>query len=170
MHNNYPKPIVLMHWVTFILVAVVYLTSGDPTESGITGQIHVIGGMLIFVLLALRLILIFANRKQLPQQTVVSPLQFKLFKIMKWALYLSLLIVPIMGWFALSSITDQYSIFSTALPLIPQLRDIEFVAEIHELLGNVFITLAGLHAAAALLHHFVLKDRVLKSMTFRGDK
>lgn len=170
MNNNYPKSIVLMHWVTFILVATAYLTSGDPTESGLTGQVHVISGMTILILALVRLLLIFVNRKRLPEQPVVSPLQLRLFKIMKWALYLSLLIVPILGVLALSSITDQYAIFSWSLPLLPQLRGLEIVAEIHQLLGNVFISLVGLHAAAALIHHFVLKDRVLKSMTFREDK
>ena len=31
MKNNYPKPIIIMHWITFALVAMVYLTAGDPT-------------------------------------------------------------------------------------------------------------------------------------------
>jgi cytochrome b561 len=32
------------------------------------------------------------------------------------------------------------------------------------LLGTSLIWLAGLHAAAALFHHFFLKDRVLRQM------
>jgi cytochrome b561 len=34
----------------------------------------------------------------------------------------------------------------------------------HTVLGNVIIWLAGLHAAAALFHHYVLRDGVLTSM------
>jgi len=40
----------------------------------------------------------------------------------------------------------------------------QFVAEAHSWLGDALIWLAGLHAAAALFHHFVLRDRVLISM------
>lgn len=170
MNNNYPKSIVLMHWLMFILVLAVYFSSGDPTESGFIGQIHVSGGILIFILTLVRLVLILINKHHIPQQPIISPLQWRLFKTMKWALYLSLLIVPILGGLALSSIADQYAVFSWPLPLLPQLRGVEMVAKTHELLGNIFISLVGLHALAVLLHHFVLKDRVLKSMTFRGDQ
>ena len=36
--------------------------------------------------------------------------------------------------------------------------------EIHETLGNVILWVAGLHALAALYHHYILKDRVLVAM------
>jgi cytochrome b561 len=50
-------------------------------------------------------------------------------------------------------------------PLLPQAHDLrQSIAEIHTILGNVIIWLAGLHAAAALFHHFVLRDSVLTSM------
>ena len=45
-----------------------------------------------------------------------------------------------------------------ARPLRRELR------EIHEWVGWTIIVLAALHAAAALYHHYVLKDRVLKRM------
>ena len=38
------------------------------------------------------------------------------------------------------------------------------VARIHTWLGDAILWVAGLHALAALFHHFVLKDRVLESM------
>jgi cytochrome b561 len=38
------------------------------------------------------------------------------------------------------------------------------IAEIHTWLGDVILWLAGLHAAAAIYHHLVLKDGVLSSM------
>jgi cytochrome b561 len=50
-------------------------------------------------------------------------------------------------------------------PLLSQQPELgEAVSELHETLGNAIIWLAGLHAAAALVHHFVLRDRVLGSM------
>jgi len=38
------------------------------------------------------------------------------------------------------------------------------IASLHTWLGDAIMWIAGLHAAAALYHHFVLKDRVLLSM------
>ena len=36
--------------------------------------------------------------------------------------------------------------------------------ELHEFAGNLILILAGLHAAAAIFHHLVLKDGVLMAM------
>jgi len=38
------------------------------------------------------------------------------------------------------------------------------IAEIHTLLGDAILWVAGLHAAAGIYHHVVLKDGVLVSM------
>jgi cytochrome b561 len=38
------------------------------------------------------------------------------------------------------------------------------ILEIHTWLGNAIMWLAGLHAVAAIYHHWVLKDDVLRSM------
>jgi cytochrome b561 len=38
------------------------------------------------------------------------------------------------------------------------------IASVHTWLGNAILWVAGVHAAAALYHHFVLKDGVLRSM------
>jgi cytochrome b561 len=40
----------------------------------------------------------------------------------------------------------------------------ESISAIHPLLGDVIVWVAGFHAAAALFHHFILRDRVLLSM------
>jgi cytochrome b561 len=50
-------------------------------------------------------------------------------------------------------------------PLVPLNHALgEELSEIHELLANAIVWIAGLHAAAALFHHFLLRDRVLASM------
>jgi cytochrome b561 len=40
----------------------------------------------------------------------------------------------------------------------------EFFEEIHEVLGNVLLILASLHALVALKHHFLDRDDVLRRM------
>lgn len=44
----------------------------------------------------------------------------------------------------------------------------ETVEDWHGLSANILLGVAGLHAAAALLHHFVFKDDVLRRMLPRG--
>jgi cytochrome b561 len=36
--------------------------------------------------------------------------------------------------------------------------------EVHEVLANALVILAGLHAAAALVHHWIFRDRTLVRM------
>jgi cytochrome b561 len=38
------------------------------------------------------------------------------------------------------------------------------VSELHTILGDAVVWVAGLHAAAALFHHFMLRDVVMTSM------
>jgi cytochrome b561 len=50
-------------------------------------------------------------------------------------------------------------------PLLPLAHDLgATVARIHTWLGDAILWVAGLHALAALFHHWVLKDDVLVSM------
>lgn len=49
--------------------------------------------------------------------------------------------------------------------MLPQAHDVgQVVSYVHTILGNVIIWATGLHAVAALFHHFVLRDNVLTSM------
>ena len=40
----------------------------------------------------------------------------------------------------------------------------QLIMEIHTTLGNAILWVAGVHAAAALFHHFYLRDEVFQSM------
>ena len=170
MKNNYPKPIIIIHWLTFVLVVTVYLTGGNPTSTGLLGQIHVIGGISIFILFLIRLGFIFIYKKSIPHNKTMNQYQEKLFKIVRFTLYSNLSIVPIVGWLALSSLTDNFKVLFLNLPLLSSVRDIQYIGELHEFLGNAFIAIVGLHASAALIHHFIFKDHVLKSMLFNRNK
>ena len=164
MNTNYPKSIITMHWLTFLLVIIVYMSSGNPIGAGWIGDLHVGGGILILVLFFIRIILIFFHQKDIPQHGVTNIYQNILFKIVKFTLYLSLFIVPVFGWLALSSLTENFQIQSLNISLLSSVKNNYFIADIHKLLGNIFITLVGLHACAALIYHFIFKDNVLKSM------
>jgi cytochrome b561 len=43
----------------------------------------------------------------------------------------------------------------------------EKIGSLHGLGANIILVLAGLHAAAALFHHYALKDTVLRRMLAR---
>lgn len=84
-----------------------------------------------------------------------------------WALYGLLIIQPIIGWIATSAypapvlffwLFDLPPIWSADRPFS------EAMFRVHRGLGVLIALLVTVHIAAALYHHFVLKDRVLTRM------
>ncbi|EXB30060.1 prokaryotic cytochrome b561 family protein [Acinetobacter baumannii 1419130] len=110
--------------------------------------------------------MILIYRAELPVNKPISVYQKKIFMLVKYALYSLLFLVPVLGWFTLSGLTESYQLFGINLPLISHSWDVEIIGETHEFLGNFFMVLIGLHALAALIHHYVFKDNVLKSMLY----
>ncbi|MEN8268621.1 cytochrome b/b6 domain-containing protein [Acinetobacter baumannii] len=166
MKNKYPFPLMVMHWLTFVLVVFAYFIGGDPTVHFLSGELHVFAGVSIFIILFLRIIMILIYRAELPVNKPISVYQKKIFMLVKYALYSLLFLVPVLGWFTLSGLTESYQLFGINLPLISHSWDVEIIGETHEFLGNFFMVLIGLHALAALIHHYVFKDNVLKSMLY----
>jgi cytochrome b561 len=74
--------------------------------------------------------------------------------------------MPLAGWTILSAEGDPIPFFGLELPpLVGPDKDFAHqVEELHELGGTIAYWLIGLHALAALFHHYVLKDGVLLRM------
>jgi cytochrome b561 len=74
--------------------------------------------------------------------------------------------MPLAGWLLLSAAGKPIPFFGLHLPaLIGQSKDTaEFIKEIHETGGTVGYFLIGLHAVAALYHHYVVRDNTLLRM------
>lgn len=79
-----------------------------------------------------------------------------------------MLAMPVSGWIMASA--GKYPLSWFGLADIPKLAvtraDPAYLIgrEAHELLGWLFVALVVLHVAAALRHHFLLRDRVLETM------
>lgn len=160
--RKYPAPMIVLHWLMAVLVIIAYTTGGNPVEyGGIVGEIHVLSGILVGILFFVRIPVRFVLNRRTPRVVMTSWAR-KSAAIVQGILYLLMLIVPVLGWLALSGDIDQFTAFGINIPLGQGVN--WDVGDVHETLGNVFITLAGLHAVAALLHHYVLKDDVLKTM------
>ena len=166
MKNKYPFPIMIMHWLTLLFVMLAYITGGDPTVHLKSGEFHVLAGISVFLLFFIRIITIFIYRKDLPLNKPMSKYQKILFLMVKYTLYSLLFLIPVLGLCTLSGLTESYQLFGINLPLISNSWDIEKIGKTHELLGNFFMVLIGFHALAALIHHYVFKDNVLKSMLY----
>ena len=84
-------------------------------------------------------------------------------------LYLFLIALPLSGWHAASRLGVPVSFFGIQLPAIagrvqgaPGL-----VTDVHENADTIILYPAGLHAALAIWHQFVLRDGTLERMSSR---
>ena len=78
-------------------------------------------------------------------------------------LYVFMIGMPVLGWFAVSAKGTPVLFFGLQLPaLIGQNKELyDLLKETHETTGTIGYYLIGLHAAAALIHHYVLRDNTL---------
>ena len=161
-----------LHWLMLLLFIAVYgcielrgfyPKGSDPRESLKTW--HSMLGMLVFVFVWLRL----AARLSGPTPGIrpePSGLQQLSAKLMHLALYAFMIAMPLIGWLLLSASGKPVPFFGLELPaLIGKSKDLASqVKEIHEFLGTAGYYLIGLHAAAALYHHYIKTDNTLTRM------
>ncbi len=88
-------------------------------------------------------------------------------RLVQGVLYLLLIVTPmaaVLGaWLEGHALT--LGVLGNVPPMIGEAHALgERIAASHGTLGDAVIWLAGVHAAAALFHHFVLRDEVLLSM------
>lgn len=88
------------------------------------------------------------------------------------AIYIWLIMMPLAGWIILSAEGDAVPFFGLSLPPLTGVSEnlAEQVEELHEAGGTVGYFLLGLHATAALFHHYFLKDNTLVRMLPRRGR
>jgi cytochrome b561 len=159
------------HWVTVVLVLAAYLLSkGDPyslysAAADGTRRIHETLGMLVFITVLLRLLWRLVDRAPAmdPASEWFAAMAAKLMHIVLYTLLVLLPLTAVLGTW-LEGLPLTFPGFDVT-PRIAQARGLgQIVIEIHSTLGSVILCATGVHAAAALFHHFCLRDGVLKSM------
>jgi len=83
-----------------------------------------------------------------------------------------LIIMPLAGWTILSAEGDPIPFLGLNLPPLTGVSEnlAEQVQELHEAGGTVGYFLLGLHATAALFHHYLMKDNTLLRMLPRRGR
>jgi cytochrome b561 len=171
-HARYGAVAQLIHWLTVVLVGTAYIVSPGGREDRIYSaafdvarQSHETIGILVFGLVLLRIV--WRLLEPTPEPAPMAPWMRYSATAAHLGLYALLLAIPLTAiagaWLEAHPLT-LFGIGNVG-PLLPQAHDLgQSIAYIHTILGNVIIWLAGLHAAAALFHHFILRDNTLLSM------
>jgi cytochrome b561 len=154
------------HWLTFVLVAWAWLIAGtwERDETSAAMGLHQSLGFTVFVLVVLRLVWRAFDRR--PAGTPMPGFIAFAGKASHWLLYALLVAIPLTA--IVGSWLEGHSLMlygNAVAPLIATSRRAGHqILEIHQLLGTTLMWVAGFHAAAAIFHHMVLRDRVLRQM------
>lgn len=161
-----------LHWLTAILVLVAFVYGPGGSEQRVYSaardfdrQLHETLGLMVFALVLVRVVW-----RLLGDRPANPPLPRWMERAAAWvqaALYLLLFAVPMTAiagaWLEGHPLTLLGGV--EVLPRLAESHELgATIADIHTWLGDAILWVAGLHAAAALWHHFVLKDGVLRSM------
>jgi len=174
--KSYDPVMQTVHWLTLLLICGVY-TAAWIAHSGMAGewfqpvfQLHRSLGLTVFALTVFRLV--WHRLARIPRLPVdLHPLQKLAARANEALLYLLLLAQPILGLLHTNARGQQVDVFFLGrLPALigahrPLARELH---DLHALAANVLLALIGLHAAAALYHHFIRGDDVLDAMLPRG--
>jgi cytochrome b561 len=163
---------IAFHWATVLIVLAMFASawmhsqSHDHAFKAILLQIHRSLGVTIWVATALRLAWRLTSAKLPPFPQSMPKVQQRLAKANEYGLYALLLFQPATGLAAALVRGRQFGIFLWQIPqLIPEDKALLATFDLAHKLGAW--TLGALilgHAAAALIHHFVLRDDVLQCM------
>ncbi|RKQ39563.1 cytochrome b561 [Enterobacter sp. R1(2018)] len=170
MRSKYTSLQITLHWLVFLLIVGAYCAmelkgffprSYRPTINAI----HVTCGLSVLVLMVVRLLVRIKYRapaitpKPHPAITGLSHLVHTI-------IYLMFIVLPIFGFLTVYFKGHDWSVLGIPMPHAPELdEDRQFtVKEIHEFIANTGYFVIGIHAFAALFHHYIWKDNTLLRM------
>ncbi|WP_246744737.1 cytochrome b [Methylocystis sp. Sn-Cys] len=171
--SRYSPPSQLFHWLTVLCVAGAWILGvvGDDLPKGSIRHmgefVHVILGELVVLLLVLRIVWRFIAPAPPLEPTRFGAAGELATKLGHLAIYGLLLAVPVVGVVTLFHSGDALPLLGLSEIPSPWIKNRElkhYYKEIHEFLAHTLMIVAALHAAAAIAHHHVLKDRTLKRM------
>jgi cytochrome b561 len=174
--DGYPATSKLLHWLVAACVlttAPVAIAMGKVGEGPLQNALynfHKSLGILIFLLMILRLINRLVVGAPMPDPTI-EPWQRTVSSAVHGSLYALLIAMPIVGYIANSAFGAPAPFFGL-FNLPPIIGKNEALSDqlfaIHRWAGFLVIILVGMHIGAALFHHFIRRDDVLRRMLPRA--
>ena len=169
--RNYDNVAVALHWLTALLVVVQFALAiswdyfAKPTRQGME-SVHISLGVLLTAVILVRIAWRLMPGHERP--AIVSGWVKVASLGVHYLLYALLVAQAGLGFafrWAQGHSVSFFGLFGIPGPYGQLARpDRRLLHELHEYGGWAIVIIAGLHAAAALYHHYVLRDRVLGRM------
>jgi cytochrome b561 len=168
----------ILHWLTALFVVCGWLLGtclddfpkGPIRDAALTT--HMTLGQCVMVLLLARLAWRMANPPPPLEETRFGWLQQAVAAFTHYVLYALLVAVPVVGIVVQLKRGNPLPFFGFGNITSPWPTDramARSVLHLHEFLADALLILAGVHAAAALVHHYLFEDRTLVRMLPPGN-
>jgi len=162
-----------LHWIVVALVLGAWVSGqfGDELPRGMPRElglfVHMSLGLAIVAFVVARLFWRLSDPPPAPEESPLGAWGEWVGKAVHYFIYVALIAVPVAGivaQFARGHAVPVFGLFEIASPWAADRAFAHDVKEIHEVLANGIMALIGLHAAAALVHHYIFHDRTLLRM------
>ena len=170
--DGYSSLSVSLHWVMLALIFAAYalmnlkgMFPSGSHEREMMANWHYTFGLSVLILVCVRIWARIAG----PTPEVKPPIpgwQIDISNFMHTALYMLMIFLPVLGWLAVCAKGTVISFYGLELPSLVN-ENKEFFTlfkRIHERFATVGYFLIGLHAAAALFHHYFKRDKTMNLM------
>ena len=171
--TRYDTMTIVLHWLTAILVVAQWLGAQTidwfprgPLRIDVRSM-HITFGIVLAAILLVRIVWRLTGGRVLPPAD--KGILQMIAKAAHWGLYglvaAMLLVGMVLAWVRGDSLFNQFSIPA----FDPGNKDLaDQVQGIHATIGWIILAVAGLHAAAALIHRYLWRDGVLGRMLLRS--
>ncbi len=168
--SRYQPVLVALHWLLALMIVgllclgffvLANMPNSDPGKLDILVW-HMAGGMFVLVLMILRLVIRLSSARP-AAATTGSPRLDRLAWMAHFSLYVIVFLMIASGWTTGWLISGVFAPNGGPLPdsfaIFPSFRA-------HAVLAMLLTILIAAHVAAALYHHFVLKDGLFRRLWF----
>jgi cytochrome b561 len=171
MNHKYHPLSQIIHWLTALCVIIAFVLGPEDVDEldnpslDLGLQTHETLGLVIFGLTVFRVL--WTLFTQTPTAVPMAASMRIVSKILQGSLYLLLIAVPLTAILGTWLEGDALSLLNHATiptPFSTSENLGETLLDLHPTLADTLLILAGIHAVAALFHHFILKDLVLATM------
>lgn len=174
--ENYGTVAVILHWIVFVLIVVVGVLgllhdSWPKATQAFWINIHAVLGLVFWALVMIRL---WWRRTHTPPALPadIDQISRRLSGPVHSLLYALMLVIPVVGivTFIWHGRVFDFGLFHVDFGVAKNRAIFHPTEDIHGYLAYLLFALAGLHALAALWHHFIRRDHVLQRMLIRDAR
>jgi cytochrome b561 len=166
---RYDRTSIMLHWATALLVILLWVIAQfiDDFPKGpariAARSVHITLGVTLLLVLLARLIWRSGSGRRLPPAH--PGWVGHLARMVHYALYALLAAVLLLGLANVWMRGDSYFGLFTVPKFDPSNKDLkETVEDLHGTFADLLLIVAGAHATAAIVQHFVRRDGVLRRM------